>query len=90
MAWVLEFLPGADKALRKLDKTVSERILNELEEIFGLDDPRSRGKALTGNLAGLWRYRVGNYRVVCDIEDGRLVIVVVDVGHRSRVYKPRR
>lgn len=60
------------------------------EEVSGLDDPRSRGKALTGNLTGLWRYRVGDYRVVCDIEDGRLVIVVVDLGHRSRVYKARR
>lgn len=90
MAWTLEFLPGADKTLRKLDRTVAERILDELEEVSGLDDPRSRGKALTGNLTGLWRYRVGDYRVVCDIEDGRLVIVVVDLGHRSRVYKARR
>ena len=63
--------------------------MGELEEIANLDDPRSRGKALTGNLAGLWRYRVGDYRVVCDIEDGVLVILVVDVAHRREVYRRR-
>lgn len=54
-----------------------------------LEDPRSRGKALTGNLAGVWRYRVGDYRILCDINDGRLVILVVDVAHRREVYKRR-
>ena len=82
MAWRIDFTKAADKALRKLDRPTAGRVLDELEEIAKLDDPRSRGKALTGNLAGLWRYRVGDYRVVCDIEDGVLVILVVDVAHR--------
>lgn len=89
MAWRIDFTKAADKALRKLDRLTAGRVLDELEEIAKLDDPRSRGKALTGNLAGLWRYRVGDYRVVCDIEDGVLVILVVDVAHRREVYRRR-
>lgn len=89
MAWRIDFTKAADKALRKLDRQTAGRVLGELEEIANLDDPRSRGKALTGNLAGLWRYRVGDYRVVCDIEDGVLVILVVDVAHRREVYRRR-
>lgn len=89
MAWRIDFTKAADKALSKLDRPTAGRVLDELEEIAKLDDPRSRGKALTGNLAGLWRYRVGDYRVVCDIEDGVLVILVVDVAHRREVYRRR-
>ena len=83
MAWQIEFTRNADKAMRKLDKGVAARVFNELDEIAKLEDPRSRGKALTGNLAGVWRYRVGDYRILCDINDGRLVILVVDVAHRG-------
>ena len=79
----------SDKAMRKLDKGVAARVFDELDEIAKLEDPRSRGKALTGNLAGVWRYRVGDYRILCDINDGRLVILVVDVAHRREVYKRR-
>ena len=87
MAWRIEFTKNADKAMRKLDKGIAARVLDELDEIAKLDDPRSRGKALTGNLSGVWRYRVGDYRILCDIEDGRLI--VVDVAHRREVYKRR-
>lgn len=89
MAWRIRFSKEADKSLRKLDRRVSARILDELEEVSRFDDPRTRGKALIGNLAGLWRYRVGDYRVVCDIEDEVLVILVVGVAHRSSVYRRR-
>lgn len=75
------------RALRKMDKQTARRIRSELEEIAELDDPRSRGKAFVGNLAGLWCYRVGDYRIVCDIEDGVLVVLVVDVAHRREVYR---
>lgn len=64
--------------------------MSYLREVENLEDPRSRGKGLTANLAGLWRYRVGDYRVICDIEDNELVILAVDVEHRSEVYKRRR
>ena len=89
MAWRIDFTRNADKAMRKLDRGVAARVLDELEEIAKLEDPRSRGKALTGNLAGIWRYRIGDYRILCDINDGRLVILVVDVAHRREVYKRR-
>lgn len=85
MDWRIEFTRNADKAMRKLDKGVAARVFDELDEIAKLEDPRSRGKALTGNLAGVWRYRVGDYRILCDINDGRLVILVVDVAHRREV-----
>ncbi|WP_228503484.1 type II toxin-antitoxin system RelE family toxin [Corynebacterium suicordis] len=62
------------------------RISKFLREVAVLEDPRSRGKAMTANKAGLWRWRVGDYRVVADIVDDRVVVVVVDVGHRSKIY----
>ena len=89
MAWTIEVSEKAFRALRKMDKQTARRIRNELSEIARLEDPRSRGKALTGNLAGVWRYRVGDYRILCDINDGRLVILMVDVAHRREVYKRR-
>ncbi len=90
MAWTIDVSERAVRALRKMDKQAARRIRDELEGIAELDDPRSRGKALVGNLAGLWRYRVGDYRIVCDIEDGVLVILVVDVAHRREVYRRRK
>lgn len=87
MAWTIDVSEKAVRALRKMDKQAARRIRDELAEIARLEDPRSRGKALVGNLAGLWRYRVGDYRIVCDIEDGVLVILVVDVAHRREIYK---
>lgn len=89
MAWTIDVSDRAVRAMRKMDKQTARRIRDELAEISQLDDPRSRGKALTGNLSGLWRYRVGDYRIVCDIEDGVLVILVVDVAHRSKIYKTK-
>jgi mRNA interferase RelE/StbE len=89
LAWTIEISEKAFRALRKMDKQTARRIRNELSEIAKLEDPRSRGKALTGNLAGVWRYRVGDYRILCDIEDGRLVILVVEVAHRREVYRRR-
>ena len=82
MAWEIELSEHAVKQLAKLDKQTAKRITSKLREVSQLEDPRSRGKALTGNLAGVWRYRVGDYRILCDINDGRLVILVVDVAHR--------
>ncbi len=90
MAWRIDFTRNADKAMRKLDKGVAARVFDELDEIAKLEDPRSMGKGLTENKSGLWRYRVGDYRIVVDIEDDVLVILVVDVDHRSRVYRTRR
>lgn len=90
MAWEIELSEHAVKQLSKLDKQMAKRVTSKLREVSRLEDPRSTGKALTGNLSGLWRYRVGDYRIVCDIERDVLVILDVDVEHRSRVYKTRR
>lgn len=74
------------KQLKKMDKQVSKRILDYMDDIAKLENPRERGKMLVGNLIGFWRYRVGDYRVLCKIKDNELVITVVDVGHRREVY----
>ncbi|MFP5436025.1 type II toxin-antitoxin system RelE family toxin [Sphingobium sp. ba1] len=88
MAWRIEFLPDAVKELKKLDRSVARRIITTLEErIATLDDPRTLGSALTGDHAGYWRWRVGDYRVVARIEDERVVIIVVRVAHRREVYR---
>ncbi|WP_083874150.1 type II toxin-antitoxin system RelE family toxin [Paeniglutamicibacter gangotriensis] len=86
MSWKVELGPDAAKWFRKADLQNARRIRSALRAISTLDSPRDRGKALTGNLAGLWRYRVGDFRIVCDLQDTRLVILVIDVDHRSSIY----
>ena len=88
MAWTVEFVPAAAKELKKLGRTEAARIIATLEtRIASLDDPRSLGSALTGELGGLWRWRIGDYRVVARIEDERITILVVRVAHRREVYR---
>jgi mRNA interferase RelE/StbE len=84
--WALETSPQFDKAARKLDPQVLRRVKVYLDEVCELDDPRSRGKGLTGDLAGYWRYRIGDYRVLVEIRDETLVIVAITLGHRSGIY----
>lgn len=81
------FADKAKKEFLKLDKTVQLQIKNFILKLQDLEDPRSTGKALKGNLSKLWRYRVGNYRLVCDIEDQKILITVLRVGHRREIYK---
>lgn len=88
MAWRIELTASAEKSLSKLDRTAAKRITTFLRErVASADDPRSSGKALAGQLAGLWRYRVGDYRLICEIEDGKLLILVVTIGHRGDIYR---
>ena len=88
MNWAIEYTRTAETQLRKLDRQIAERILDYLDErIAALDDPRARGKALTGPLGELWRYRIGDFRVICEIQDGVMRILVIEVGHRRSVYK---
>lgn len=88
MAWAIEFLPEAAKDLKKLDRAVAARILGTLEDrIATLDNPRMIGSALTGDHAGFWRWRIGDYRVVARIEEARITILVVRVAHRRDVYR---
>lgn len=86
MAFSVEYTATALRQLRKLDRQVARRILDYLDETATLDDPRSRGKGLAGDRAGIWRYRVGDYRVLCELLDEELVILALEVGHRSSVY----
>lgn len=88
MTWNIEWDDRARKELRKLDSSVQKEILSYLRiRIAGLDNPRLFGQSLTGNKSGLWRYRVGNYRIICRIEDDALVVFVIGVGHRKEVYE---
>lgn len=86
MAWNVELTATAEKQLKKLDRKWQGIILDYLEdEIASLSDPRSRGKGLVGDRKGIWRYRVGDYRILCQILDPELVIVAVTIRHRKDV-----
>lgn len=87
MTWSLEIGRKAEKQLSKLPKTAGKRIVGYLREIANSDNPRLKGIAMTGRYAGHWRYRVGDYRVIAKIVDQRLVILVVEIGHRREVYR---
>ena len=85
--WRVEFDRDAARDLRKLDVQAQRDILRYLRERIATEnDPRRFGHALTGDLKGLWRYRVGDYRIVASIEDDRFIVLVVTVGHRREVY----
>jgi mRNA interferase RelE/StbE len=88
LAWTVDYTETARKQLRKLDKQVARRILDFLDErVAAAEEPRRVGKALTGPLGSFWRYRVGEYRIICDIQDGRLRVLVVQIGNRREVYR---
>ncbi len=87
MAWTIEFDRRALQDLRALDRQVQGRIVTYLEErIASATDPRQYGEALTSTFAGLWRYRVGDYRIICRLEDTACIVLVVRIGHRREVY----
>ncbi|MGD0841123.1 MAG: type II toxin-antitoxin system RelE/ParE family toxin [Candidatus Acidiferrales bacterium] len=89
MAYDVEFSAAADRELAKLDAPQAKRILKFLHDrVAKLDDPRSIGEALRGSRFGeLWKYRVGHYRLICKIEDDRLVVLILRVGHRREIYR---
>lgn len=89
MAWNIDLTPDARKDLAKIGASEAKRILKFLHHRLRLmENPRDTGKALVGpTIAGLWRYRVGDYRIFCLIEDENICIVVVEIGHRREVYK---
>lgn len=88
MSWVYRFHEKALKELKKLGHSAQAEIIKYLDErVAGVRDPRRQGKALSADLAGLWRYRVGDYRILCHIKDRELLVLVVSVGHRKNVYR---
>ena len=89
MAWKIEYTATALKQLRKIDKPVARRITDFMNErISGQGEPRRVGEALTGPAVGQYcRYRVGDYRIICDIQDGALCVLVIELGNRKEIYK---
>ena len=88
MIYEVEYTESFVKRLKKLDKQTQRVIVNWItKHLKGSVDPRLYGKPLKGNLAGVWRYRVGDYRIFARIEDDKLVVFLFDIGHRREVYK---
>lgn len=88
MAWTIEYDEGALADLKKLDRQIQREILDYMEKRIGrAEDPRTFGKPLRHSKFGLWRYRVRDYRIICELRDARLRVLVVAVGHRSTVYE---
>lgn len=88
MGWQIELTDAAVKQLKKVGHTDAKRIRDYLRErVQPLDDPRQLGKPLQGQMSELWRYRVGDYRLVVQIEDERVCVLVVRIGHRKEVYR---
>ena len=85
MPWVCQFDKRAEKELLKLGKSDQERVLRYLKTEV-IKDPRAFGRALRHEFVGLWRYRVGNIRLICQIKDGEFIVLVVRVAHRKDVY----
>jgi mRNA interferase RelE/StbE len=87
MLWKVDFTSEADSQLMKLDKSDRERIHKYAEDLEKLPNPRLRGEPLTGNLSNFWKYRIGKYRLICRLQDDELLVLVVKVGKRDKVYK---
>ncbi len=88
MIWKVEFDNKAAKELRKLDKQAQKTILKYLRTRIATDEnPRRFGKPLSKALSGLWRYRIQKYRLICNIEDKNIIVLILHVGHRRKVYR---
>lgn len=90
MAWTVEISDIAERQIKKLDRPVQKRIIDWLyDRIEGGKDPQHFGNPLKGESTQLWRYRIGDYRVLCEILDGKLIVLVLTVGHRRDVYREK-
>jgi len=89
LAWIIKYTESSSKQLKKLDKQIALRVLDYMDErVAVLDDPRSLGKNLKGPKIGeYWRYRVGDIRVICNIVDGQMMVLVIEIGNRREVYR---
>ncbi|MDR1974506.1 MAG: type II toxin-antitoxin system RelE/ParE family toxin [Bacteroidales bacterium] len=88
MIYQLETTPKFEKQLKKIDKVGQKEIIEYLlKNIEGTENPRSLGKALLGDCKGLWRYRVGNYRIICNIQDKECVVLALETAHRKDIYR---
>ena len=89
MVWIVKYTESSSKQLKKLDKQTALRVLNYMDErVSVLADPRSLGKNLKGPKMGeYWRYRVGDIRVICNISDGQMTVLVIEIGNRRELYR---
>lgn len=89
MAWTIQYAESAVRQLKKLDRSIAIKIVDYLDErVAFLEDPRSVGKKLSGPRFGTyWRYRIGDVRVICDVQDLQLIVLVLELGHRKEVYR---
>ena len=88
MKYHVEYSKRADKSFAKMDKHIAKSIIDWIENnLEGCENPRLHGKSLVGNYSGKWRYRVGDYRIIADIQDDRILILILDVEHRSKIYR---
>ena len=87
MKYDVEYSKTAMNTIKKMDSSASKLIRTWIEKnLMNTENPRIKGKALTGDLKGLWRYRVGDYRILAEIQDTKIVILILDIGHRSKIY----
>ena len=87
MAWAVRFESRAEKDLGRLDRQDAQRILLYLHErVANLDDPRSIAEAMKGEFTGLWKFRVGSYRILAEIRGEEILVLVARIGHRSKIY----
>ena len=88
MKYQVEYLPQVVKTLEKMDKYTKRIIVEWIEKnLVDCEDPRIHGKPLSSNRVGQWRYRIGDYRIIALIEDDKLIILVIAIGHRKDIYK---
>jgi len=89
LAWTIQFAESAVRQLKKLDRSVAIKIVDYLDErVAFLEDPRLVGQKLSGPRVGAyWRYRIGDVRVICDVQDLQLIVLVLELGHRKEVYR---
>jgi mRNA interferase RelE/StbE len=88
LVWTVEITRTAEKQIKKLDAPAQESIVRFLRDrLKSVENPRQWGKPLRGDKKGLWRYRVGDYRLICDIQDERITVLVLEVAHRKDIYR---
>jgi len=86
LAWTVRLTESAKKQLAKIDKTAAKRITSYLKSRVS-EEPRSQGKTLKGPFKAYWRYRVGDYRIICELKDDDMVVLVIDMGHKKDIYQ---
>ncbi len=89
MVWIINYTDSALRQLKKLDTSIALRVFDYMDErVASIDDPRTLGKGLSGpKLRAYWRYRVGDMRIICDIQDGEMCVLVIEIGNRREVYR---